>query len=518
MAPISAPLLARDLALFEKRYYTDHQQEHAALYDGTGRLVVARQGDEDSVEFTPQELGRACGGVLTHNHPHGKPPSKADLALAARNALTLRAVGTTPDGKAYAYTVMMSNYSEQLAQRIEAMFDDLVYQAEEQLSALFTQPKLEREARNLVIQKLALRYNFGYRRVALAPQVFSEMNKAELARLDVLGHTYQMMRDVFQPMHSNISHILTRNAHQGVIPLAHMDTVRTLVASQVVNTILGKPRPDGVLLPYSTVRGKVVSNSAYFTGLWNLLHLAASAAIAKHAAIMRKYLPVDLVKSYEYAMTNPFQQDIQEMDEEDIFPAYDPLHLWIGPDGKQLSDRIWNVAGDLRRKLDNYLTDAIRSSKSVQQMALELEDFLLPKPEQMPLPGLEQWQHLNYEALRLARTETASAHARADWLAGQRNPFVEKYQPRVSPGHKGFDQCDIEEANGPYPKDDPAHIPVFHANCMCTIFWIEVPRPQEVVKTLRQKIEQANVAMKAAITDFIGPLSKRFLNLLFGES
>ena len=502
---VPSPLIA-----FENRYRDDHEQEHGLLLDNRGHVVVERAGSEDEVKFTSAELDRACGGTLDHNHPHGKPPSMADLALAARNALTLRAFGTTPDGESYEYTVRMPVASEPLAHQIETVFDAEVTQAENDLAPFALNPwKMEREARNLTIQRLAQRYAFTYQVVQRTLPVH-ELTHTE-KRLDgFLSITPTFRREVFSPLHADLVRLLTRNADSdGKVPLSRMDAVRHEAGRLVGQTMLGRPYQDGSIAPYRTNNGKTIPHSIYFTTLFEAMHATVAAAIAPHAAMLRNYLPVDIQRSLALANVSPFTLPVEEMDD-GIFPTYDPLHLWVGPDGKQLSDRIWDVTGTLRRKLDAYLTEAIASSKPVTQMARDLEDYLLPGGDHSTLD-------LSYEAMRLAHAEVSAAHWRADSAAAQRNPFVDTYSVRPGPNHQVADICDAIEAGSPYPKTDTQHLPPFHPWCEDWIEWHTVARPPAVANSLLVQINAAIAASKTAFSDVIGPLSQRFITLLFGE-
>lgn len=489
------------LAAFESTYRHDHKHEHALLLDHSGNPVVERVGDIDSVQFSPQELDRACMGLLTHNHPHGKPFSKDDLTLAAEYGMTIRAVGDTPDGEQYDYTVKMPAPSKPLADAIGRAFDGTVQQTTRSLAnRSYNAWKLEREARHTAISALAKRYGFLYQRVQRNAPV-SETTRHERARLDTFAALEKTMRaDVFLPLHAALTSILARNADSlGTIPMQRLEYVRHAASRLVMRTVLGSPLQDGTLAPYTHRDGQVVPRSPYFKALYGAMYGAASAAVERHAAMLRKYLPEDLRRAFEFASVNPFERDLAETDDA---PQYDPLHLWIGDDGKQLSDRIWVAAGDMRRKLDAYLTEAIAARRSVAQMTKELEDFL------MPGNGV-------YEAMRLARTEVASAYARADSAAAQQNPLVETYQPFTAPEHACCDGCDDIVAAGPYPKDDITHLPPYHPFCICGVLWNMVQNVATLVDMLRQKIADAISAGRTALSDIIGPLSRKFTDLLF---
>lgn len=492
------------LPQFERAHRNDRDKEHAILFDAHGRLVANRAGDINSVSFTPQELDKACMGLLSHSHILGKPPSEDDLMLAANYGLTLRAIGTTPDGDSYEYTVQMPGPSSQVAEGIENAYDDEIRQARREMDGRgLNLWAWEREARHLAVSRLAQRYGFKYDRLQRnAP--LSETTQHEARRLNVLTDIDRAVRDdVLVPLHAGIVKSLTRHADsRGQIDVMRIDAIRREVSGLVQRTFLGQPMQDGSLAPYTMRDGEVIPRSAFFRVLWAGMMTAATAAVERQASIMRKYLPEDLRRLFEHATINPWT-GVHEITE------YDPLHQWIGPDGKTLSDRIWNLAGDMGRKLDRYLAAAISSGRPAHQMARDLEMYLLP--------GRKSGGEFSYEALRLARTEIAAAHSRADSAAAQLNPFVESYSLVTAPTHACCDNCDEDEANSPYPKADISHLPPRHPNCICGIVWHLVSNIQAVIASIRDSVAEGLAKAKAAITDFINPLNVlRFVKLLFG--
>ena len=504
-----------------QRQYVNSDEEHALLFDMYHNLIVERTGDNDSVHFTQYELNRACGGMLVHSHPNGKPFSGEDLALAARNALTIQAFGTTPDGETWVYEARMPAPSEPMAVYIESKFDALVNGYSNALADSGLNPdKLEREARNFAITDLSKVLHFAYGRQQILPtSTISEMtNKQssyEVKRLDNLANVETTMRDnVLGPLSASIIKLLVANSNgAGVIPIERLDGIRQQVYALVTGVILGKPRPDGTLHPYTTSRGHITPNSPYFTAMWNLMHTAAALAIQQHADIMRKYLPSDLLHSFEYAQLNPYSGSVSELQSDE--PKFDPLHLWVGTDGKRLVDRIWNVAGDLFRRIDTYITQAVQQGKSVQQITSELDASLVPGQETAQV--LDEVGSLKFETMRLIRTEVNTIANRAGWAAAQKNPYVGTYSPYLSPRHRCCDECDDQVRGGPYDKRDVEHLPSYHSHCMCGVIWNETDEPDAITLSLRQQIAQAISGAKASISDYIGPLSRKFLGLLFGE-
>lgn len=507
---VEAILVPRDLVLaFERKYRRDHQQEHAMLLDKVGRVVVQRDGDVDSVQFETTELDQAQGGLLLHNHPRNLSFSGPDLKLASEYSLTLRAIGVSPDtGDQFDHTIAL--VPPTLADTILSDFDNAVERAEQELAPQpYRDLAWQRESRHLAVSRLAREHSFLYHRVQHGVAL-SESKRRDQRRLDMLGTVEARLRgDVFAPLRDSLVRMLTRHSAHGQVTAGAIGYIRAEMNALVQRTILGKPDMNGALTPYRIVRGEVSPNSVYFAALWSLMQQAAGVAIDYHARLMRQHLPADLVRAYEMATLNPFDTALSEA----AGDGFNPLHLWTGSDGRQLSDRVWNAAGDLRRKLDAYLSDAIASGKGVPQIAAELEDYLLPgaKHGRIKTP----FGNLSWEALRLARTEVAFAYARADSLAAQGNPLVETYNFRTAPQHQCCDVCDLVEQGGPYPKSDMAHLPPQHVSCVCGIVWNMVSAVEQVVAHLKTHYDRAVTNATRSVMDLIGPLSKRFLALLF---
>lgn len=481
---------------FENRYRADHQQEHALLVDARGQMVVQRDGGVDSVEFDTAELESARGGLMTHTHPKDLPPSPADLAMAAEYQLTLRAVGNAPEtGEQFDYTVNLSRVN---AQGIKRAFEDAQEQAERELAHKpYGDLRWQRESRHLALRRLADAYGFFYERKMHA--VLSESRRQQ-SRLGNLSHTEQVMRQqVFAPLSAQLVNSLTRLSVQGRVPMAAHEQVMRDVATFTQRAMLGQPDQQGVLAAYSIQRGEIVPRSPYFTALWGLMREAATQAVQYHATMMRQYLDADMVRLFGMATISPHEA---------MHEAVDPLSPWVGVDGKQLSDRIWVAAGDMRRKLAGYLSNAIASGKSVPTIAAELENYLVKGKS-------GGFGNLSYEAMRLARTEVAYAYARADSAAAQQNPFVESYSFFTSPKHQCCDICDTVEANSPYPKDDVEHLPPQHPECICSVLWNLVKAPLAVAKALKQKVMDAISRGVQSVVDVIGPLHRQFVDMLF---
>ena len=75
-------LSARELELARRK---DTEKAYVIAQDGT--VVVSREGVEDRIVFSDDDLVQLENCVLTHNHPSGRSFSLADLQLAAQYRL-----------------------------------------------------------------------------------------------------------------------------------------------------------------------------------------------------------------------------------------------------------------------------------------------------------------------------------------------------------------------------------------------------------------------------------------------
>jgi hypothetical protein len=94
-----SPAGSRRLKFDEIRIRSQHY-ETAAVYDANGNEIFVKDGNGNSVNFTPDEIEKLKGAVLTHNHPTSGPLSDDDVFLAVHRGLReIRAVGR--DGSLY---------------------------------------------------------------------------------------------------------------------------------------------------------------------------------------------------------------------------------------------------------------------------------------------------------------------------------------------------------------------------------------------------------------------------------
>jgi len=153
--------------------------------------------------------------------------------------------------------------------------------------------------------------------------------------------------------------------------------------------------------------------------------------------------------------------------------------------GLYLSDRIWYITADTTENIGKILTAGIAENMDPVDIARALTKYVqegsatLVKdyPNMMKRMGKRLPKDLNYEALRLVRTEVSAAHGDATVKSATYNPACKGLKWVLSAQHPEQDICDelanAEQGMGPgvYPIEDPPPMPA-HPNCLC--FFTEV--------------------------------------------
>lgn len=153
--------------------------------------------------------------------------------------------------------------------------------------------------------------------------------------------------------------------------------------------------------------------------------------------------------------------------------------------GLQLSDRIWKISKSNADAIGRIVLSGIAENMDIVDIANALEEYVqegartIAKdyPNMMKRMGKRLPANLNYEALRLVRTEVSAAHGDALIRSAAYNPACKGVKWVLSSEHPEYDICDeLANANigygaGVYPVDQAPPMPA-HPNCLC--FFIEV--------------------------------------------
>ncbi len=328
-------------------------------------------------------------------------------------------------------------------------------------------------------------------------------------QLAVMREANTDLTALFDQLARQIGTIVLREAGpDGTVPRTRLRAIQEASGAAVSALFLGRAR-SGQPAPFDVVAGAVVPLSPYMTVLWRAVAQATRVGVDQQAQIMRKALAgaPDVLLVLQNAQRNPFAVARQVSEQAGFrpnpFAQYDPLHRFVHPDGYRLSDRIWRISGDARRRLDLLLQQQIAEGMGATAMAKELEQFLRVD-RQIRRTNKPYGRDASYDAMRLARTEITAAGSRAGMMAAQMNPFVQEYEVVLSGSHPKVDVCDEEADGGPYPIEDTSHTPPFHPFCMCRLRWVLSPDSDAIIDEMREQILTGPV--HTALVAMIGPV------------
>lgn len=339
--------------------------------------------------------------------------------------------------------------------------------------------------------------------------------------LSVVQRNEEQMAALLASLASYASRELMRAADsEGVIPKGATFDVQRAIGDRVMATFLGQ-MGGGNRGPFRVLPdGTVYPLSPYMRALWSNVEQATRIYVEKHGSILDRYLrrAPEVAMAMRQATRNPFaaarvaSEQILKVFKPNPLAQYEAPHTWVDPTGYTLSDRVWRMAGNTRRKLDMFLEERIAQGDGALRMSKDLEAFLQPG-RQLRRTTAPYGTDASYDAMRLARTEIARAAARANEVSAAMNPFVAGVEVVLSPQHPCCDICDEAAESGPWPIDeipDKFRIPM-HPHCMCYYREALIDNPQEVLDQLRQEIS----SRRRELTGLVGPLQvAQFTRLL----
>lgn len=334
--------------------------------------------------------------------------------------------------------------------------------------------------------------------------------------MQVMGVDEARMTEAFIALaHAIASEIARRANRDGIVPRTASVELQQAIDLLIMSFFIGRNR-RGERAPFEILPdGSVFPLSTYMRLLWTGITEATRIPVEQNAAMLTKRLPLDVLSALQVARRNPFQA-AQTGGQTPIFrpnplAKYEPAHLWVDPHGYILSDRVWNTAGNTRSRLDAFLEDRIRHGQGALQMSRELETFLVPG--RALRTSKPYGTDASFDAMRLARTEIARAHAAAAQTSAALNPFVQGLRWNTSGSHPKPDICDWNAAGSPYPIDRFPTMPA-HPHCMCYTTYEMVGNPQHTLDAMREDIRRA----RRALVDLIGPVRvDEFVRLLLSS-
>jgi hypothetical protein len=328
------------------------------------------------------------------------------------------------------------------------------------------------------------------------------------------------MTALFGELATSIAGEVTRRAvADGTVPRAALTSLQQAAGERVTRLFLGLNRRQEWAALDELPNGAVIPLSPYAAALWTSLAAVVRIPVEKNAAMLRKRLPEDLWARLRTARLDPFAAARELVQEQAFRPnplaTYDAPHTWVDPNGYRLSDRIWRSSVATRRQVDRLLEESIAAGRSAADIARDLERFLVPG-RLLERTGAPYGRDASYDAMRLARTEISRAHAEAQRISANMNPFVTGVRVALSHRHPRPDICDVAAGAGPWPKDDiPAqYMPPLHPHCLCSLRYVLAENSQAILDELRDEIRRERLALG----NLIGPAQvDRFTDLLLGQ-
>ena len=166
-------------------------------------------------------------------------------------------------------------------------------------------------------------------------------------------------------------------------------------------------------------------------------------------------------------------------------------------DGMDLSDRIWNYSGQMKKQMELGIDIAIGDGKSAQSLSRDLKQYLvdpdklfrrvrdkhgklvLSKSAEAFHPGQGKYRSSHKNALRLTRSEINMAYKTSDQMRWDSLDFVVGYEVRLSNNHTlngepFYDICN--ELAGKYPKS--FKFTGWHPQCRCLVIPVLMDRDE----------------------------------------
>jgi len=220
-------------------------------------------------------------------------------------------------------------------------------------------------------------------------------------------------------------------------------------------------------------------------------------AVRNQQAWMKRHVPEDV---YNWLSRAKRPTNVREIDVSarmgkgfvpNAFAKYDPLHLWVDPNGYRLSDRIWRTDGDMRARLDAMIAEQIRNGNSAFNISKKAEQFMLPGRAALRTDK-PYGRDASYRGMVLGRTEIVHAHGEVTLMTARLNPYVTGMDWVLSASHPKIDICDQLATVGagggrlrePYPVDSFPAYPS-HPQELCNIQSVVTATPAQVTEELR---------------------------------
>lgn len=309
--------------------------------------------------------------------------------------------------------------------------------------------------------------------------------------LGILLQNEQRMTALFSDLASASSaEVIRRADSNGNVPRSATHDIQQAIATLILLLFLGRDM-KGQRAPFQILQdGSLMPLSPYMRALWASITEATRWAVEQNASIMERRLAPDVVNRLRMVSTGPQPADwiAASPFRLDLLAKYQTPQDWVDPNGNTLTERIWNVAGNTKRRVDMFLDRTIANGVSAVLIAKQLDIFLRPG-RQLRDTKASYGVDASNEAMRLATTEVVRAAATGSEASAAMNPVAKKLQWNTSAGpgvvRNPPDICDSYVIDGPYELDDHPTMGA-HPRCACYWSYAEADKVQPVNQQLRE--------------------------------
>jgi hypothetical protein len=310
--------------------------------------------------------------------------------------------------------------------------------------------------------------------------------------LQVVQSTDAALSDALAVLIARMIAVIQRYASaDGSIPLQNWTPLRNELGLLVMVFILGRSGGQHPT-PYRVHAGVIMPQSDYFRILWSALSELTALAVQQQSQTLTKAVGDDAA----------FRRQLLTASEKPALDGYDaPTERVL--DGKRLLDRLWALAGELRRRLDLLVMALLSESKSATEIGSAISTYLTPG-QALARNDKRFGTTGSFDLLRLARGEQQLQFYAASRVLAALTPFTTQYSVVLSPSHRVVDICDEVAANSPYDVSDTEHLPGLHSGCLCNAVW-EVVINDMVIASYRQdpRSGQLNALSGQRMADYL---------------
>lgn len=181
-----------------------------------------------------------------------------------------------------------------------------------------------------------------------------------------------------------------------------------------------------------------------------------------------------------------------------------PNSSWAG-DGRTLKQRIKTIQSGTQKTVLNIIENGVKEGKGAREIAKRIEQYVVPTADTSPVRPFDEYRErfgraktytprgvpsgsVSYNAIRIARTETAHIYRSATLDFYRDKDYVIGYRWYLSNSHSRPDECDTySRVTYKTANDVPEHP---HPMCMCDVRPVLMSHSQ--LKSLLNSREKAN--------------------------